>query len=202
MKTVLKNKKSNKKSSKPEKAPVKKKNSTKVKSSTKKKKKVKEDDEDESSSSSKCDSCTKKKCTHCQDKKKDKSKSKKEVEEKKLKSKSKKIKVKETEIPVLNMDRDGTLMLEPGTDDWYIKPIKKSSGVQFIHPEKKTMLIIFLKNTTSEDDPTDTEYTGVLLLEREGELHNILADAFYNSKKKALKSMNSAIETTVKEFMG
>ena len=201
MKTSLK-----KPTKKSEKTPTKKKLSEKkvIKSPTKKKKSKKdEDDEDIDSSSSKCDTCTKKKCTHCQDKKskkKEKSKSKKKVEEKK--SESKKIKIKATEIPVLNMDKDGTLMLEPGTDDWYLKPIKKSSGVQFIHPEKKTILVIFLKNTTSEDDPTDTEYTGVLLLEREGELHNILADAFYNSKKKALKSMNSAIETTVKEFMG
>ena len=168
----------------------------------KKIKKLKSKDEDESTT--KCDSCTKKKCTHCIDKvkssKKDKIEKIEKSEKGEKKTTKKKVKTKrvEYEAPCVELDEDHILTLTDAGDEWYSKPISKSCGLKLIHSETKSVFTAYFKNTSQDDDK---EFTILLVVEREGVLESVISDGNFNSMKKAIKSLNEALEVAVNEYL-
>ena len=205
MKTSKKTNKSKVKVKEPSKKVSKKVEKKPKKVDKKKIKKLKSKDEDESTT--KCDSCTKKKCTHCIDKVKSSKKDKIEKIEKIEKSEKgekkttkKKVKTKrvEYEAPCVELDEDHILTLTDAGDEWYSKPISKSCGLKLIHSETKSVFTAYFKNTSQDDDK---EFTILLVVEREGVLESVISDGNFNSMKKAIKSLNEALEVAVNEYL-
>ena len=202
MKTSKKTNKSKVKVKEPSKKVSKKVEKKPKKVDKKKIKKLKSKDEDESTT--KCDSCTKKKCTHCIDKvkssKKDKIEKIEKSEKGEKKTTKKKVKTKrvEYEAPCVELDEDHILTLTDAGDEWYSKPISKSCGLKLIHSETKSVFTAYFKNTSQDDDK---EFTILLVVEREGVLESVISDGNFNSMKKAIKSLNEALEVAVNEYL-
>lgn len=202
MKTSKKTNKSKVKVKEPSKKVSKKLEKKPKKVDKKKIKKLKSKDEDESTT--KCDSCTKKKCTHCMDKvkssKKDKIEKIEKSEKGEKKTTKKKVKTKrvEYEAPCVELDEDHILTLTDAGDEWYSKPISKSCGLKLIHSETKSVFTAYFKNTSQDDDK---EFTILLVVEREGVLESVISDGNFNSMKKAIKSLNEALEVAVNEYL-